>query len=161
MKHLSWRMNVLSLMGSFLYYSRLKLSRDHNSACKNLSLSACRCWDNGVCLRKMERKFKFGGTNNYGNCLVLGNYILSLQGIWSTFNTKLRRWSSAVIFWWKPWLLIQDWTGTKSMFDTSRDCTSRLSFCKTLLMFLFPSSQIVKQYVLHCTRLRAIKFKRC
>ena len=43
------------------------MSFEHNSVRKNLFLSACLCWDSRLSLRKMDQKYKFGGTIGYGN----------------------------------------------------------------------------------------------
>ena len=43
------------------------MSFEKNSVRKNLILSACFCWDSRLSLREMDQKFKFGGTNVYGN----------------------------------------------------------------------------------------------
>ena len=45
----------------------LKLSFEHNSVRKNLSLSACFCWDSRLSVREMDQKYIFGGTIGYGN----------------------------------------------------------------------------------------------
>ena len=46
------------------------MSFENNSVRKNLFLSACFCWDSRLSLHEMDQKFKFGGTNGYGNsCL--------------------------------------------------------------------------------------------
>ena len=60
-------MDVLFLMSIFRLYSGLKMSFEHNSVSKNLFLSACFCWDSGLSLRETDRKFKFGGTIDYGD----------------------------------------------------------------------------------------------
>ena len=60
-------MDVLLLMSIFRLYSGLKMSFEHNSVSKNLFLSACFCWDSGLSLRETDRKFKFGGTIDYGD----------------------------------------------------------------------------------------------
>ena len=55
------------LISVFRLYPGLKMSFEHNSVRKNLFLSACFCWDSGLSLREMDRKFKFGGLIGYGN----------------------------------------------------------------------------------------------
>ena len=61
-------MDVLFLISVFRLYPGLKMSFEHNSVRKNLSLSACFCCDSGISLRGI--KFKFGGLIGYGNsCL--------------------------------------------------------------------------------------------
>ena len=46
------------------------MSFEHNSVRKILFLSACFCWDSGLCLREVDQKFIFGGLIGYGNsCL--------------------------------------------------------------------------------------------
>ena len=60
-------MDVLFLMSIFRLYAGLKLSSEHNTARKNLLLSACFCWDSRLSLREMDQKFIFGGTIGYGN----------------------------------------------------------------------------------------------
>ena len=59
-------MDVLFLTSIFRLYPGLKMSFEHNSVRKNLFLSACFCWDSRFPLREMGHKFKFGGTNVYG-----------------------------------------------------------------------------------------------
>ena len=60
-------MDVLFLISIFRLYPGFKMSFGHNSARKNLFLSACFCWDSGLSLREMDQKFKFGGLIGYGN----------------------------------------------------------------------------------------------
>ena len=55
-------MDVLFLTSIFQLYPGLKLLFEHNSARKNLLLSACFCWSSWLSLRWMERNFNFGGT---------------------------------------------------------------------------------------------------
>ena len=43
------------------------MSFEHNSVRKNLFLSACFCWDSGLCLRETNQKFTFVGLIGYGN----------------------------------------------------------------------------------------------
>ena len=43
------------------------MSFEHNSIRKTLFLSAFFCWDSRLFLREMDQKFKFGGTNGYGD----------------------------------------------------------------------------------------------
>ena len=43
----------------FQLYPGLKMSFKHNSVRKNLILNACFCWDSGISLREMDKKFKF------------------------------------------------------------------------------------------------------
>ena len=59
-------MDVLFLMSIFRLYPGLKMSFEHNSARKNLFLSACFCWDSRFSLREMDQKYKFGGLIGYG-----------------------------------------------------------------------------------------------
>ena len=54
-------------MSIFRLYPVLKLSFEHNGVRKNLFLGACFCWDSRLSLRGMDQKFKFDGTNGYGN----------------------------------------------------------------------------------------------
>ena len=60
-------MDVLFVISVFRLYPGLKKTFEHNSVRKNLSLSACFCWDSGFSLREMDQKFKFGGLIGYGN----------------------------------------------------------------------------------------------
>ena len=60
-------MDVLFLISVFRLHPGLKMSFEQNSVRKNLFLSACFCWDSGISLREMERKFNFGGLIGYGN----------------------------------------------------------------------------------------------
>ena len=60
-------MDVLFLMNIFRLYSGIKLSFDYNGARKNLFLSACFCWGSRLCLRRLDQKFKFGGTIGCGD----------------------------------------------------------------------------------------------
>ena len=46
-------------------YPGLNMSFEHNTARKNLFLSACFWWDSRLSLREMEHKFKFGGIIGY------------------------------------------------------------------------------------------------
>ena len=63
-------MDVLFLSSVFRLYPGMKMTFKHNSVRKNLFLGACFCWDSGLSLREMDRKFKFGGLIGYGNtCL--------------------------------------------------------------------------------------------
>ena len=59
--------DVLFLMSVFRLYPGLKVSFEHNSVRKNLCLSASFCWNSGLSLREMDRKFKFGGLIVFGN----------------------------------------------------------------------------------------------
>ena len=63
-------MDVFFLISVFRLYPGLKMSIEHNSVRKNLFLSACFCWDSGLSLREMDRKFKFGGLIGYGNAYL-------------------------------------------------------------------------------------------
>ena len=54
-------MDALLLLSVFRLYPGLKMSLEHNSVRKNLFLSASFCWDSGLSLREMDRKFNFGG----------------------------------------------------------------------------------------------------
>ena len=54
-------------MSNFGWYPGLKLSNEHNSAPKNLFVSARFCWDAKLSLREMEQKSKFCGTIGYGD----------------------------------------------------------------------------------------------
>ena len=60
-------MDVLFLISVFRLYPGFKMSFEHNSVRKNLFLSACFCWDSGLCLRETNQKFKFVGLIGYGN----------------------------------------------------------------------------------------------
>ena len=63
-------MDVLFLISVFRLHPGLKMSFEHNSVRKNLFPRACSCWDSGLSLREMDRKFDFGGPIGYGNsCL--------------------------------------------------------------------------------------------
>ena len=59
-------MDVLFLISVFRLYPGFKINIEHNSARKNLFLSACFCWDSGLFLHEMDQKFKFGGLIGYG-----------------------------------------------------------------------------------------------
>ena len=54
---------------------------EHNSACKNLLLNACFCWDSRLSIREKDQKFKFGGTNGYGH-----SYLDSVFGYFKVFR---------------------------------------------------------------------------
>ena len=54
-------------MSIFRLFQGLKLSFEHNSAQKNLFLSACFCWHSRLSVPEMDQKFKFGGTIGYGD----------------------------------------------------------------------------------------------
>ena len=43
------------------------MSFEHNSVRKNLFLRACLCWVSTLSLRKVDQKFKCGGTIGYGD----------------------------------------------------------------------------------------------
>ena len=43
------------------------MSFEHNSVRKNIFLSAGLFWDSRLSLRKMDQKFKIGGTIGYGD----------------------------------------------------------------------------------------------
>ena len=60
-------MDVLFVMSIFRLYPGAKMSFEHNSFRKNRFLCACFCWDSRLFLRKVDQKFKFGGTNGYGD----------------------------------------------------------------------------------------------
>ena len=62
-------MDVLLLVNIFRYYLSLKISFRHNSAPKNLFLSACYIWNDKVSLGEMHQKFQFGGPIGYGYSL--------------------------------------------------------------------------------------------
>ena len=57
----------------------------HNSVRKNLFLSACFCWDSGLSLREMERKFNFCGligyVNSYLDCVFRYSKVFRLHAI--------------------------------------------------------------------------------
>ena len=67
--------------------------------------------------------------------LVPGIYILSLWSFWTTCNTTWCCWGSSTKQWWRPWLLLQDWTKTKLLFAWSCDSSTLLPYVK-----LFPPS---------------------
>ena len=60
-------MDILFLVSNFKLHPGLKTSFEHNSVRKNLSLSACFCWDSRLSLREIDQNFKFGGTIGYGD----------------------------------------------------------------------------------------------
>ena len=60
-------MDVLFLISVFRWYPGLKMTFEHNSARKNLFLSACFCWDSGLSSREMDQNIKFGELIGYGN----------------------------------------------------------------------------------------------
>ena len=60
-------MDVLCLISVFRLYPGLKMTFEHSSVRKNLSLSACFCLDSRLSLREMDQKFIFGGTIGYGD----------------------------------------------------------------------------------------------
>ena len=60
-------MDVIILVSNFRYYLRLKTHFRHNSAGKNLFLSACYIWNDIFSLREMDQKFPFRGLIGYGN----------------------------------------------------------------------------------------------
>ena len=65
------------------------MSFEHNSARKNLFLSACFCWDSRLSLREMDQKFEFGGTIGYGySYLTFDSSLQSVQNlhgmVWSS-----------------------------------------------------------------------------
>ena len=55
-------MDVLFVMSIFRLYPGLKSSVEHKSDNKNLSLNAFFSWDARLSLRRMDQKFKIGGT---------------------------------------------------------------------------------------------------
>ena len=63
----SFKNGSFFLISIFRLYPGLKMSFQHNSVRKNLLLSECFCWDSSLPLLEMDQKFKFGGTNGYGN----------------------------------------------------------------------------------------------
>ena len=60
-------MDILFLISIFRLYLGLKLSIDHNSARKNLFLSASFWWDSRISAHEMDQKFKIGRTIGYGD----------------------------------------------------------------------------------------------
>ena len=60
-------MDVLFLMSIFRLHPGFKMTFEHNSVRKNLFLSASFCVNSRLSLREMDQKFKFGGTNGYGD----------------------------------------------------------------------------------------------
>ena len=58
-------MDVLFLISVFRLYPGFKMPFEHNSARKNLFLSASFCWKSRLSLQKMDQKFKFGGLIGY------------------------------------------------------------------------------------------------
>ena len=67
MKKTPSKIDVVLLMSIFRLSPGLKRSFEHNTARKNLFLSACFCGDSTLSLRDMDQKIKFGGTIGYGN----------------------------------------------------------------------------------------------
>ena len=59
-------MDVLFLISVFRLYPRFKMSFEHNRVRKIFFLSACFCWNSRIFLRKMDQKYKFGGTIGHG-----------------------------------------------------------------------------------------------
>ena len=70
-------MDVLFLMSIFRLYLGLKLSFEHNSARKNLFLTACFFWNSRLSLREMDQKFKFVGTFAYGDSKLEFFFVIS------------------------------------------------------------------------------------
>ena len=60
-------MHVLPLMSVSQLYYGLKLLFEHNSAHKNLFLSAGFCWNSRLSWRDTEQKLNFRGTIGYGD----------------------------------------------------------------------------------------------
>ena len=60
-------MDVLFLISVFRLYPGMKMTFEHNSFCKNLSLSSCFCWHSRLFLRETDQKLPFGGLIGYGN----------------------------------------------------------------------------------------------
>ena len=60
-------MDVFFVKSIFRFHPGFKVSFKHNSARKNLFLSACFCWDSRLSLRELDQKYKLGGTIGYGN----------------------------------------------------------------------------------------------
>ena len=78
-------MDVTFLMSLFRLYPGLKKSFEHKSVRKNLSLSACFCWNSRLSLREMDQKFKFGGTigyrDSYLDCVFRYTKVFRLHAI--------------------------------------------------------------------------------
>ena len=55
-------MGVLFLMSISRFFRGTKMSFQHKIVFKDLSLSACCCWDSRLPSREMDQKLKFGGT---------------------------------------------------------------------------------------------------
>ena len=49
-------MDVLFLISVYRLYPGIKTTFEHDSARKNLFLSACFCWDSGLSLHEMDKK---------------------------------------------------------------------------------------------------------
>ena len=145
-------MDVLFLISVFRKYPRLKMSFEHNSVCMNLFLSACFCWDSSLSLHEMDHKFKFGGLIGYGNCHL--DSISLLQSFQTSCNIIRRCWSCSITKWKSTWLLLYDWARAKFLLAWPRDWTL-LPLRKTLSTLHFLLCQLLKLYVLHCTRYRA------
>ena len=52
-------------MSTFRLYAGLQMLSERNSACKNLFIGACSCWDSRPSLVEMDRKFNIVGTLGY------------------------------------------------------------------------------------------------
>ena len=63
-------MEVHFFMSIFPSYPGLKMSFEHKSAQRNLIFCACFSWDSRFSLLEMDQKFKFGGTNVYGDSFL-------------------------------------------------------------------------------------------
>ena len=60
-------LDVLFLMSISRKYPGFKMSFEHNSARKNLFLSANFCWESRLSLREVDQKLIFGGTFGYAD----------------------------------------------------------------------------------------------
>ena len=124
------------------------MSFEHNSVRKNLFLSACFCWDSGLYLCKMDQKLKFGGLIGYGNSYLDSVFryskLFRLHAIPHDAAGAVRAHSNKG-------------PGYCYIGRGPNSCLlgQIFSLRKNLSTLHFQLCQLLKQYVLHCTRYRA------
>ena len=147
-------MEVLFLISVFRLYLEIKMTFEHNRVRKNPFLSACFCWDPGLSLCKMDKKFKFVGLIRYGNSYLDSGLpyskVFRLHAILHDAAGAVRAHSNK-----GPGYCYMIGRGPNSCMLGH---VTGLLFClylQNLSTLHFQICWLSKQYVLHCTRYRA------
>ena len=87
-------MNVVVLLSILRYYLSPILAFRHNSASKNLFLSACNIWNDDASLKEMDQNFPFGGLIGYINSnldpILCYSKVFRLHQIWHDAGGAVR-----------------------------------------------------------------------